>query len=108
MEFWKRRERTLAMLWGTSNFEENEVTRVEFKPLYELPSIVTGEPEFYYPWKTTTLKLVTSAVVVLISVVSVATVFVLLTSISTIIRSVTNLPEEEALVSRPSRLVPMK
>jgi hypothetical protein len=99
LEFWKRKERTLAMLWGTSNFEANEVTRVEFKPLYELPSIVTGAPEMYYPWSSTALKLATSAVVVLISVISVATVFVLLTSIASIIRSVGDIPDDEALVS---------
>ena len=31
LEFWKRKEATTAMTWGTSDFEENEADRVGFE-----------------------------------------------------------------------------
>lgn len=42
LEFWKRKEKTKSMEWGTTDFEEEEMERPEFKGEL-VPSIVDGK-----------------------------------------------------------------
>lgn len=47
-EFWKRRERELALEWGTVGFEATELVRPQFKGV-KMPSPVTGKPAVFFP-----------------------------------------------------------
>ncbi len=42
LEYWKRKEKTKSMEWGTTDFEEEEMERPEFKGEL-VPSIVDGK-----------------------------------------------------------------
>jgi len=48
LEFWKRREKTLVMMWGMTGFEEEEADRPEFEG-EEVPSPVNGEDDMFFP-----------------------------------------------------------
>jgi hypothetical protein len=59
--------------------------------------VVDGEPTMYYPWRTALFRLFVSAVVVGISITSVTVVFVLLSSISSIVKAITGLGDDDAV-----------
>jgi anoctamin-10/anoctamin-7 len=48
LEFWKRKEKTLVMMWGMTGFEEEEADRPEFEG-EEIASPVNGEEDMYFP-----------------------------------------------------------
>jgi hypothetical protein len=48
IEFWKRKQTTKAMEWGTTLFEEEETDRPEFKG-EEIRSIINGKKIKYFP-----------------------------------------------------------
>jgi anoctamin-10/anoctamin-7 len=50
LEFWKRQESTLVMMWGMTGFEEAEPDRPEFQG-ETIASPVNGEDETYFPDK---------------------------------------------------------
>eukprot|EP00638_Chattonella_subsalsa_P015368 CAMPEP_0117851498 /NCGR_PEP_ID=MMETSP0949-20121206/22438_1 /TAXON_ID=44440 /ORGANISM="Chattonella subsalsa, Strain CCMP2191" /LENGTH=784 /DNA_ID=CAMNT_0005699333 /DNA_START=338 /DNA_END=2692 /DNA_ORIENTATION=+ len=47
LEFWKRREATISMLWGTRGFEEEEQERPQFEG-EPSTSAVDGSPSYYF------------------------------------------------------------
>ncbi|CAE7662482.1 Ano6, partial [Symbiodinium microadriaticum] len=47
LEFWKRKESTHAMMWGTSGFEAEEQDRPQFEGVIT-PSPITGKPHLYF------------------------------------------------------------
>ena len=48
LEYWKRAESTLVMMWGMTGFEEQEEDRPEFTG-DTIPSPVNGDEETYFP-----------------------------------------------------------
>jgi len=74
VEFWKRREATLAMEWGMAKFEKLELERPEFvgdkridpngmRP-GQRPSPITGKPSLYFPSREARKRIYTSLLVV--------------------------------------------
>jgi hypothetical protein len=49
LEYWKRKNATLAYHWSTQNFEKNEPVRPGFKPTHARISPITGKYEKYFP-----------------------------------------------------------
>eukprot|EP01031_Cornospumella_fuschlensis_P027354 gene27354-33040_t len=50
LEFWKRREKTVSMTWGTLEFESAEVDRADFKG-EQINSFIDGSPMRYFSTK---------------------------------------------------------
>lgn len=48
LEAWKRKEKTIALEWGTSGFEAEQKDRPEYYG-DEMDSIITGRPVVYFP-----------------------------------------------------------
>jgi hypothetical protein len=67
LEFWKRRESTLVMMWGMEGFEEEEDDRPEYTG-EEIPSPVDGETILYFPEKDI-YKAVTKSFAILFAIV---------------------------------------
>lgn len=59
LEFWKRKEKTIAMKWGTLGFEETEVDRPDFKGKY-IESFIDGSQIRYFSTKERKFLLVQS------------------------------------------------
>lgn len=51
LELWKRKEKTIAMVWGTLGFEETEVDRPDFQG-ETIDSFIDGSQIRYFPSKT--------------------------------------------------------
>lgn len=47
-EYWKRKERFLALSWGTIGFEAAELVRPQFKGI-KMMDAVTGRPGEFFP-----------------------------------------------------------
>jgi hypothetical protein len=80
LEFWKRKESTTAMKWGTTGFEQEEQSRPQFIGERK-PSPVTGQEYLYFPYMQKARRLMHSFLVItffiIIVVVAVGSVFVL-------------------------------
>lgn len=80
LEFWKRKESTMAMEWGMTGFEEEERDRPEFEGK-TIRSFVDGSPMTYYPPESKRGKLMQSQSVIFSMIVlvvgAVAAVFFL-------------------------------
>lgn len=63
LEFWKRRESTLVMMWGMEGFEEEEEDRPEYTG-EEIPSPVDGEEVLYFP-QNEVLKAISKSLAIL-------------------------------------------
>eukprot|EP01038_Epipyxis_sp_PR26KG_P005759 gene5759-7950_t len=63
LEFWKRKEKRLALQWGTLDFESNENDRSEFKGETTL-SFIDGSEIRYFPSKTRNVYLAQSFIAV--------------------------------------------
>jgi hypothetical protein len=59
LEFWKRKEKTLAMKWGTLDFESNETDRPDFRGEI-IKSFIDGSEIRYFPSKRRNFLLVQS------------------------------------------------
>lgn len=64
MEFWKRRNNTLAYNWGVLDYEREEQTRPEWKPSSIQVSAVTLKPEYVYPKERQIRRQLVSAFVI--------------------------------------------
>ena len=63
LEFWKRKEKTYAMRWGTVGFEEEEVTRPQF--IGERRSNpINGKDYLYFPAKSQHYRLCKSSTII--------------------------------------------
>lgn len=63
LEYWKRKEAKLRMVWGMTHFSEKEQTRPEFRGEF-IASSVDGSLELYYPWHKKILGLLMSGSVI--------------------------------------------
>jgi Calcium-activated chloride channel len=68
LEFWKRRQATLAYRWGMLDYEDEETTRPDWKPTHARKSPITGKYEKYVPSIIYHSKLSVSVLVVLFSI----------------------------------------
>jgi hypothetical protein len=80
LEFWKRKEVTTAMKWGTTGFEEEEQSRPQFIG-EQRPSPVTGKQYLYFPRNEEQQRLVQSSIVIsgfiIIVIAAVVAIFIL-------------------------------
>jgi hypothetical protein len=70
LEFWKRKEITTAMRWGTVGYEKQEVNRPQFVGQLK-PNPVTGENYVYFPSSAKMRRFSQSAMVISVFVVAV-------------------------------------
>lgn len=71
-DFWIRRERTLQLEWGMSEFEVSEDTRVAFRKHARLqPSPVTGELDYVYPARKRVMRQLLSQCVITLCVAAI-------------------------------------
>mmetsp|Transcript_2675 Transcript_2675/g.4513 ORF Transcript_2675/g.4513 Transcript_2675/m.4513 type:complete len:767 (+) Transcript_2675:110-2410(+) len=79
LEYWKRRQATLAMEWGMTEFEEEQLDRPEFHGTL-ITSYVDGKPTLYFPKKSRDKRVACSQftvwVLILVVVISVAFIFI--------------------------------
>jgi len=101
IEFWKRKQARLALRWGTSSFEENEVVRPEFAPTHFVPDPVTGRSMPYYSPRKFFIKVLTSLCVVfaclLVVIGYIASIYSLKTYV-TLPSTNLGFPEEDATI----------
>lgn len=86
LEFWKRKECTLVMMWGMTGFEEAEPDRPEFEGEL-VPSPVDGESSTYFPESEAAkavAKTTTSLAVVVLGLVAVFAAIFALSSVMNI------------------------
>mmetsp|Transcript_13981 Transcript_13981/g.20923 ORF Transcript_13981/g.20923 Transcript_13981/m.20923 type:complete len:715 (-) Transcript_13981:269-2413(-) len=80
LEYWKRKESTTAMKWGTTGYEAQEQSRPQFEGTRQL-SPITGKFYLYFPYSAKMRRVAHSVVIisgfVLVVVAAVASIFVL-------------------------------
>lgn len=69
LEFWKRKEKTTALEWGTTGFEAEQKDRPEYHG-DEIESIVTGKPITYFP-PTKRANLIFQSTLVIITLIAI-------------------------------------
>jgi hypothetical protein len=68
-EFWRRKERELAIWWGTRNFSRFEQRRPEFHEEKYVKNAITGEMEpFFPPWKRWLRRAIAAPVILTCSI----------------------------------------
>lgn len=67
LEFWKRQESTLVMMWGMNGFEEEEDDRPEYTG-EEIMSPVDGEEVLYFP-ESDVMKAVSKSIAILCAII---------------------------------------
>lgn len=70
LEFWKRKEITTAMEWGTVGFEEEELPRPQFKGVMK-PNPIDGRDYIYFPHSAKIRRLMQSSMVISVFVLAV-------------------------------------
>ena len=70
LEFWKRKESTTSMKWGTTGFEAEEQNRPQFQGELK-PSPVTGNDYLYFPYSAKAKRLFQSAMIISVFVIAV-------------------------------------
>ena len=80
LEFWKRKEKMHAMMWGTVGYEEEEITRPQFEGVRK-PNPVNGREYLYFPHNTKNIRMCKSSTIILgfilVVIGVVASIFVL-------------------------------
>lgn len=76
LEFWKQRESVIALSWGTTDFKENEETRIEYQGEI-IDSYVEDKKMLYYPpkqarWLAFQSALATTAAILVLLMIVVA------------------------------------
>eukprot|EP00600_Ochromonadales_sp_CCMP1393_P002315 CAMPEP_0174981828 /NCGR_PEP_ID=MMETSP0004_2-20121128/16120_1 /TAXON_ID=420556 /ORGANISM="Ochromonas sp., Strain CCMP1393" /LENGTH=728 /DNA_ID=CAMNT_0016233643 /DNA_START=101 /DNA_END=2287 /DNA_ORIENTATION=+ len=64
LEFWKRKEKTIALQWGSIDFEEHEVDRPDFRGEW-IQSFIDGSKVRYFPSRTRTVYIRQSTVAII-------------------------------------------
>jgi hypothetical protein len=70
LEFWKRKEITTSMEWGTVGFEQEELPRPQFSGIKK-PNPVNGRDYIYFPYTAKMRRLVESSMVISVFVLAV-------------------------------------
>mmetsp|Transcript_21081 Transcript_21081/g.21777 ORF Transcript_21081/g.21777 Transcript_21081/m.21777 type:complete len:758 (+) Transcript_21081:44-2317(+) len=70
LEFWKRKEITTAMEWGTVGFEQEELPRPQFEGVKK-PNPIDGRDYIYFPYSMKVRRLVESSMVISVFVIAV-------------------------------------
>lgn len=67
-EYWIRNENLMAVVWGTTDFEENEIERPEFVGEV-INSFIDGSPMTYFPVKSYRNRVLQSNIIVLFLII---------------------------------------
>jgi hypothetical protein len=70
LEYWKRKEITTAMEWGTVGFEQEELPRPQFTGVLK-PNPINGRDYIYFPYSEKIRRLVQSSMIISVFVLAV-------------------------------------